>query len=109
MGMGMPDELMVLALVVFVLMAVLRWSFGSQNARSERKLARARDYGLLREVATTHSDQAARFVQDLLRRNGIRTTTAPGEEADTVRVLVFPKDARAAADLLLHDPESGES
>ena len=45
-------------------------------------------------------------MRDLLRRNGIRATTAPGEAGDTLRVLVFPADARAAADLLLKQDES---
>lgn len=105
MGLGIP-EVLVLAVVVFVLSAVLRWSVGSQTARGdrmERKLARARDYGLLREVATAPSERAAGFARDLLRRNGIRATTAPGAEGGTLRVLVFPADARAAADVLLRD------
>ena len=106
MGQGIPDELLVLGVAIFALTAVLRWSFGGQDARAERKLAHARDYGLLRQVATAPSERAAAFVRELLRRNGIRSTTAPGEAADTVRVLVFPADARAAADLLLKQDES---
>jgi len=106
MGQGMPDELLVLGVVVFALIAVLRWSSGDREARAERRIARARDYGLLRQVATAPSEQAAEFVRDLLRRNGIRATTAPGEAGDTLRVLVFPADARAAADLLLKQDES---
>ena len=106
MGQGIPDELLVLGVVVFALTAVLRWSFGGREARAERRITRARDYGLLRQVATAPSEKAATFVRDLLRRNGIRATTAPGEADDTLRVLVFPADARAAADLLLKQDES---
>ncbi|HWC83307.1 MAG TPA: hypothetical protein VG756_25395 [Pseudonocardiaceae bacterium] len=107
----MTDELLVLAVVVFILTLVLRWSFGSETARSgraERKLAKARDYGLLHEVASAPSEQSAVFARDLLRRNGIRATTVPTEVGDGQRVLVFPQDASAAADVLLRDEETGE-
>ena len=91
--------------MIILLSGVLRWFFGSQTAqggRAERRLAKARDYGLLSEVATAPSEQAARFVQDLLRSNGIRATTASDDDGTTQHVLVFPADAKAAADLLLH-------
>ena len=106
MGLSIPDELLVLAAIIILLSGVLRRFFGSDTAgidrsRIERKLARARDYGLLSEVATAPSEQAATFVQDLLRSNGIRATTAPDDDGATQHVLVFPADARAAADLLL--------
>jgi hypothetical protein len=104
--MGLPggDEIAVLASVIILLSGVLRWFFGSQTAsggRAERKLAKARDYGLLSEVATAPSEQAATFVRELLRSNGIRATTAPDDDGATQHVLVFPADARAAADVLL--------
>jgi hypothetical protein len=95
------EELLVLLAIGFLLCAVLRWSFG--DGRVTRKLTRARDYGLLREVATAPSDRAAKFVQDRLRGGGIRATTAPAEDTGAIRVLVFPADAQAAADLLLTD------
>jgi len=107
MALGIPDELLVLGVVVFLLSAVLRWSFGGREARAERRLSRARDFGLLREVATASSEKAATFARDLLRRNGIRATTAPGESGGSQRVLVFPADAHAAADLLLRQDDDG--
>jgi hypothetical protein len=105
-GMAGTEELLVLLAIGFLLCAVLRWSFG--DGRVTRKLHKARDYGLLREVATTPSDRAARFVQDRLRRGGIRATTAPDDDTGAVHVLVFPADARAAADLLLTDDPTDE-
>jgi hypothetical protein len=96
------DELVVLLVMVFLLMAVLRWSFGS--GRTERKMAKAADYGLLHEVATAPSERAAAFVRERLRGAGIRATTVPTGDG-AVRVLVFPKDAAAAAEVLLSDDE----
>jgi hypothetical protein len=103
MGLSIPDEVLVLAAIIFVLSGVLRRFFGSQTAKGERRLVKARDYGLLSEVATAPSEQAATFVRELLRSNGIRATTAPDDDGATQHVLVFPKDAKAAADLLLRD------
>lgn len=106
MGLSIPDEVLVLAAVIFVLSGVLRRFFGSELARrsrGERKITKARDYGLLSEVATAPSEEAATFVRELLRSNGIRATTAPDDDGATQHVLVFPKDAKAAADLLLRD------
>jgi hypothetical protein len=101
MGLSIPDEVLVLAAILILLSGVLRRFFGSDTVGIERKLARARDYGLLSEVATVPSEQAATFVRELLRRNGIRATTAPDDDGATQHVLVFPADARAAAELLL--------
>jgi hypothetical protein len=107
MGLSIPDEALILMAVIILLSGVLRRFFGSDTAgagRIERRLTKARDYGLLSEVATAPSEQAANFVRELLRSNGIRATTAPGDDGSTQRVLVFPADAQAAADLLLRDP-----
>jgi hypothetical protein len=103
MGLSIPNEVLVLAAIIVLLAGILRRYFGSDTAggRIERKLAKARDYGLLSEVATAPSEQAAAFVRELLRRNGIRATTAPDDDGATQHVLVFPADARAAAELLL--------
>jgi hypothetical protein len=104
MGLPISDEALILIAMIILLSGVLRWFFGSDTGRrADRKLAKARDYGLLAEVATAPSEQAAKFVQDQLRRNGIRATTAPADDGVHLRVLVFPADARAAADLLLRD------
>jgi hypothetical protein len=55
------------------------------------------------------SHQAAQFVRDQLRHNGIRSTTAPTEDRAGQRILVFPADVDAATAALLHlhegDPE----
>lgn len=104
MELPVRDEMAILVAIIILLSGVLRWFFGSQTARgsrAERKLARARDYGLLSEVATAPSEQAANFVRELLRSNGIRATTAPDDDGSTQHVLVFPADAKAAAELLL--------
>jgi hypothetical protein len=101
MGLSIPEEFLVLAAIIILLSGVLRRFFGSDTVRIDRKLARGRDYGLLSEVATAPSEQAATFVRELLRRNGIRATTAPDDDGATQHVLVFPSDAQAAADLLL--------
>jgi hypothetical protein len=106
MGLSIPNELLILAAMIVLFSGILRKFFGSQNVRAERverKLARARDYGLLSEVATVPSEQAAAFVREMLRSNGIRATTAPDDDGATQHVLVFPADARAAADVLLRD------
>ena len=103
MALSVPNEVFILAAVILLLSGVARRFFGSDTPRVERKLAKARDYGLLSEVATAPSRQAASFVQDLLRRNGIRATTAPDDDGTTQHVLVFPADAKAAADVLLRD------
>jgi hypothetical protein len=103
MVLPVEEELAVLLAVVILLSGVLRWFFGSQTTRGERKLRRARDYGLLSEVATAPSEQAANFVRELLRSNGIRATTAPDDDGATQHVLVVPADAKAAADVLLRN------
>jgi len=104
-GLPVSDEALILLAVIFVLSGALRWTFGSQTSRCSRRLAKARDYGLLREVATAPSEKAAHFVQQRLRNRGIRSTTVPAADNSRIRVLVFPADAQAAADVLLNDPE----
>jgi hypothetical protein len=105
MGLTVPDEVLVLLAVLFVLSGILRRYFGSDLPRIERRLAKARDYGLLSEVATAPSVKAAEFTRDLLRSKGIRATTAVDDNGTTQHVLVFPKDARAAADVLLKEDD----
>jgi hypothetical protein len=102
------DEALILFAVIILLAGILRRYFGSDIDRTERKLAKARDYGLLSEVATAPSEQAATFVRDLLRSNGIRATTAPDDNGATQHVLVFPADAHAAANVLLQVNDGGE-
>jgi hypothetical protein len=104
--------LLILMCVLAAFAGLMRWSYGSDTGRDiarprPRRRSRQGDYGLLREIAIVPSHQAAQFVRDQLRRNGIRSTTAPA--ADGQRILVFPADVDAATAALLHlhegDPE----
>jgi hypothetical protein len=98
--------LLILLCVLAAFAGLMRWSYGSDTARPRRR-SRQGDYGLLREIAIVPSHQAAQFVRDQLRRNGIRSTTAPADGGQ--RILVFPADVEAATAALLHlhegDPE----
>jgi hypothetical protein len=101
--------LLVLLCVLAAFAGLMRWSYGSDTARPRpRRRTRSGDYGLLREIAFVPSHQAAQFVQDQLRHNGIRSTTAPTDDGGQ-RILVFPADVDAATAALLHlhegDPE----
>lgn len=111
MGLPVSDETLVLILVVFVLSAALRWTFGSESGRRSRwtlrRLRKKRDYGLLREIATAPSERAALFVQERLRDNGIKATIVPEAGGARLRVMVFPADQRAAVALLLRDTDAG--
>jgi hypothetical protein len=109
MGLSVENEVLVLLAIIVLLSGVLRRFFGSDTAggRIERRLAKARDYGLLSEVATAPSEQAATYVRELLRSKGIRATTAPDDDGTTQHVLVFPADARAAAEVLLGVSDTG--
>jgi hypothetical protein len=104
MSLPLSDEMVVMIGIAILLSGILRWAFGGP-ARAERKLTRARDYGLLHEIATTSSERAAQFAREQLRHNGIRATTAPGDDGATQRVLVFPADAARAADVLMREGE----
>ena len=107
----LPVSAAALLIVMCVLAAfagLMRWSYGSDTARPRaRRRSRQGDYGLLREIAIVPSHQAAQFVREQLRDNGIRSTTAPAEDGQ--RILVFPADVEAATAALLHlhegDPE----
>ncbi|HEY4458022.1 MAG TPA: hypothetical protein VGN81_27150 [Pseudonocardiaceae bacterium] len=102
--------LLILLCVLAAFAGLMRWSYGSDTARTRpRRRGKTGDYGLLREIAIVPSHQAAQFVQDQLRRNGIRSTTAPADDYSGQRILVFPNDVEAATAALLHlhegDPE----
>jgi hypothetical protein len=108
----LPVSAAALLIVLCVLAAfagLMRWSYGSDTARPKRRKSTNGDYGLLREIAIVPSHQAAQFVRDQLRHNGIRSTTAPTEDRTGQRILVFPADVDAATAALLHlhegDPE----
>ena len=105
----LPVSAAALLIVMCVLAAfagLLRWSYGSDTARPRRyrwrSRSRAGNFGLLREIAIVPSHQAAQYVQDQLRRNGIRSTTAPTDDRTGQRILVFPADVDAATAALLH-------
>lgn len=57
----------------------------------------ALDYGLLFAAATVATEDSARMVCRLLRRNGIRATSGPTDSpttwGGTIHILVFPEDA----------------
>ncbi len=98
--------LLIVLCVLAALAGLLRWSYGSDTARPRqyRRRGRARtgNFGLLREIAIVPSHQAAQYVQDQLRRNGIRSTTAATDDRTGQRILVFPADVDAATAALLH-------
>ncbi|HEV3356680.1 MAG TPA: hypothetical protein VG247_07775 [Pseudonocardiaceae bacterium] len=103
--------LLIVLCVLAALAGLLRWSYGSDTARprqyrrrgrSQRHSSRSGDFGLLREIAIVPSHQAAQYVQDQLRRNGIRSTTAATDDRIGQRILVFPSDVDAATAALLH-------
>ena len=99
--------LLILLCVLAAFAGLMRWSYGSDIARDAAARPRARrrsrtgDYGLLREIAVVPSHQAAQFVREQLRDNGIRSTTAP-DDGGGQRILVFPDDVDAATAALLH-------
>lgn len=94
--------LLILMCVLAAFAGLLRWSYGSDTARPRRRKSKAGNFGLLREIAIVPSHQAAQFVRDQLRRNGIRSTTAPTDDRTGQRILVFPADVDAATAALLH-------
>ncbi|MGW5051962.1 hypothetical protein [Actinokineospora sp. NPDC004072] len=73
---------------------VLRWAMAGD---------RKRDYGMLREVAKVPSRRAAEVVSERLREVGVRATTVPSPDGESLRILVFPADERRAIDTLLDD------
>ncbi len=99
------SALLILLCVLAAFAGLLRWSYGSDTARPRQYRWRGRrtgNYGLLREIAIVPSHQAAQYVREELRRNGIRSTTAPTDDRTGQRILVFPADMDAATAALLH-------
>jgi hypothetical protein len=84
--------------VMGLLAAVLRWASGLDTDKAHRK-----DYGLLREVAKVPSTTAARVVEERLQEAGVRATTVPGPDGESLRILVFPADQDVAIRTLLTD------
>lgn len=84
-------------LAVMALFAgVLRWASSLDTDKAHRK-----DYGLLREVAKVPSSTAARVVEERLQEAGVRATTVPAPDGESLRILVFPTDEDAAIRVLL--------
>ncbi|MFI9415175.1 hypothetical protein [Nocardia gamkensis] len=77
--------------------------------RLGRAVPVAEDYGLLFPVATTATEDTARYVRDMLRASKIRATTSRPQVRSGrryLRVLVFPEDAaRAYAVICTHTTE----
>jgi hypothetical protein len=91
-------------LALGVLALLLRWAFSpgrSLVARRPRPGA-STDYGLLVPVATPPTVIQAELVRRHLVEHGIRATLVPATDGPTV--LVWPKDAAIAQDILRTDP-----
>lgn len=90
---------------VAVLAAILRWTFDSDMARTEKllfsrpDLAGPADYGLLAIAAVVEDISEARDLKERLAEAGIRATFAPAQ-GGRINVLVFDRqlaDARGVA------------
>ncbi|WP_229787559.1 MULTISPECIES: hypothetical protein [Actinokineospora] len=89
-----PYLTLVSLLVIGLLGLVLRWAFAGD---------RNRDYGMLREVAKVPSQRAAEVVSERLRLAGVRTTTVPSPDGESLSIMVFPADEHRAITTLLDD------
>lgn len=90
--------------MVGVLALVLRWAFGHGRSlvASRPRQGRADEYGLLVPVADPATFVEAEVVRRRLQDAGVRATLAP--TTDGPRVLVFPRDEKAARALLRSTP-----
>jgi hypothetical protein len=79
---------------------LLRWAFGRGRSLVARPgtPGRASEYGLLVPVAAPATFVEAELVRRRLQDAGLRATLAPTTEGP--RVLVFPRDERAARAVL---------
>lgn len=89
-------------LIVAVLGALLRWTYGTHKQHvAPRVEDRADgDLGLLREVAVAADPEAADVLRRRLATDGIRATVRPAADSLSHRVLVFAEDEPAARTLL---------
>lgn len=86
--------------VIAALAAILRWTFHTDLAGTERKVfASEEDFGLLRVVGTVDTEPDARVLAEMLARAGIRATLSTGADG-RVRVLVFEAEADEARRLV---------
>ncbi len=81
------------ALVLVLMVALLRWTFGTQNSRRvpTDNPDDPMGSGLLEEVSRVPSETAASLLRRRLVGQGIRATVARAEP-EGYRVLVFPDD-----------------
>lgn len=94
-----------LALVALAVLALLlRWTFARGTSLVERRSAQGAetDYGVLVPVAAPATFVEAEMLRARLVDAGLRATLAP--TTDGPRVLVFPRDAAAARNLLASPP-----
>jgi hypothetical protein len=88
----MAPSVAIAVLVVVILALAMR--------KVQHRREPARDYGLLREVATVSSQRSAGLVVDRLGAHGIHATTVPRREAGGFGILVFPEDEQPASRVL---------
>ena len=80
-------------LVLLLMVALLRWTFGTQNSRRPPvdDPDDPVDVGLLAEVSRVPTESAAQVLRGRLHGEGIRSTVARAG-AQGYRLLVFPAD-----------------
>lgn len=82
-------------LVVALLGALLRWTYGTHTQHVAPRCeddADSDDLGLLREVAVVPTAEAAEVLRRLLSAGGIRATVRPTTDRTGHRLLVFAED-----------------
>ena len=91
-------------LALGVLALLLRWAFSSGHSLVARRprVGASTEYGLLVPVATPPTVIQAEMLRQHLVTRGIRATLAPATDGPTV--LVWPKDAAVAREILRSDP-----
>ncbi|HEY6793193.1 MAG TPA: hypothetical protein VI248_00755 [Kineosporiaceae bacterium] len=91
-------------LAVGVLALLLRWAFSPGRSLVARRprVGASTEYGLLVPVARPATVIQAEVVRRHLVARGVRATLAPTTDGPTV--LVFPRDAAVAREILRTDP-----
>ena len=80
--------MLVVFVVVGLLVAALRWTFGGQTVRNPPEPGTPDDFGLLTPVAVVETAEEAQRLRALLTDAGIRATRTVGSDGRH-RVLVF--------------------
>jgi hypothetical protein len=90
-----------------VLTLLLRWAFtpGRSLVARRPRVGTSSEYGLLVPVASPDTVVQAELVRRHLAAHGVRATLAPATDGPTV--LVWPKDAAIAREILRVDPPPG--